>query len=173
MCRINRCRKTEQIIKVDKFLVTLKLLDITPMSYKKQELLNLCKFFMGSVLLILLVFYVLLWVFFLALSCVLCAQCCQSLWNSLKLISKVVIFTVMGSKNLHLLNEVVIFTVMGSKNLHLLNEIKTMIVLLVWFLVDGYCKSINICGVFIFAIFELSKKLEKAFPLEYSLKILT
>ena len=126
------------------------------MSYKKQELLDLCKFFMGSVLLILLVFYVLLWVFFLALSCVLCAQCCQSLWNSLKLISKVVIFTVMG-----------------SKNLHLLNEIKTMIVLLVWFLVDGYCKSINICGVFIFAIFELSKKLEKAFPLEYSLKILT
>ena len=140
----------------DQFLVTLKLLDITPMSYKKQELLDLCKFFMGSVLLILLVFYVLLWVFFLALSCVLCAQCCQSLWNSLKLISKVVIFTVMG-----------------SKNLHLLNEIKTMIVLLVWFLVDGYCKSINICGVFIFAIFELSKKLEKAFPLEYSLKILT
>ena len=156
MCRINRCRKTEQIIKADKFLATLKLLDITPMSYKKQELLDLCKFFMGSVLLILLVFYVLLWVFFLALSCVLCAQCCQSLWNSLKLISKVVIFTVMG-----------------SKNLHLLNEIKTMIVLLVWFLVDGYCKSINICGVFIFAIFELSKKLEKAFPLEYSLKILT
>ena len=156
MCRINRCRKTEQIIKADKFLVTLKLLDITPMSYKKRELLNLCKFVMGSVLLILLVFYVLLWGFFLALSCVLCAQCCQSLWNSLKLISKVVIFTVMG-----------------SKNLHLLNEIKTMIVLLVWFLIDGYCKSINICGVFIFAIFELSKKLEKAFPLEYSLKILT
>ena len=147
MCRINRCRKTEQIIKADKFLVTLKLLDITPMSYKKQELLDLCKFFMGSVLLILLVFYVLLWVFFLALSCVLCAQCCQSLWNSLKLISKVVIFTVMG-----------------SKNLHLLNEIKTMIVLLVWFLIDGYCKSINI-WVFLFSLFSNSvRNWKKHFP---------